>query len=130
MKPVNGAVWDELAKRWKLPAGMKTKKRRAINPRSSRRRKESLIYSDKRKWFLAAPENSYCPVALAGVIPDESGEMRPHHRRTNQVHHLRGRGKYYLDETTFLGVSEAGHAWIHANPSEAKERGWMLSKNI
>ncbi len=102
--------------------------RTPIRKRSRKGAQRDRIYSDKRKWFLANPDNSRCPVAASGLILDEEGNLRPHFRATVQVHHKKGRGKYYLDEMTFLGVSAKGHRWIHDNVKESYARGWMQSR--
>jgi hypothetical protein len=99
-----------------------------IRKRTKKKSRMDRIYSDKRKWFLADPGNSRCPVAESGLIVNEEGNLRPHFRASVQVHHKRGRGRLYLDELTWLGVSAEGHAWIHANVKESYSRGWMLSR--
>jgi hypothetical protein len=129
MKPIKGAEWD--GKRWILPAPGRRGPRSKIRNRSTLKARQDRIYAQKRKWFLADPANSACPIAAAGLIPDEAEptlNLPPHHRTTTEVHHKRGRGQFYLDEETWLGVSSAGHAYIHANPKESLRRGWMLSK--
>lgn len=69
------------------------------------------LYSAQRKRFLE--ENPICPV---------TGQM------TTQVHHMRLRGKYLLDETTWLAVSTEGHEWIETHKNQAREKGWILYK--
>lgn len=39
---------------------------------------------------------------------------------STDVHHMKGRGEFYLDTTTWLSTCSKCHAWIHANPAEAK----------
>lgn len=45
-----------------------------------------------------------------------------------QVHHMKGRGKYTDDETTFLAVCQPCHRWIHDNPKEAMDMGYILQR--
>lgn len=45
--------------------------------------------------------------------------------QTKDVHHMKGRGKYLLDVTTFLPVCRQCHDAIHANPHWARENGWL-----
>jgi hypothetical protein len=50
--------------------------------------------------------------------------------RCEQVHHIAGRGgedPHAL--TNLLGVCAACHAFIHAHPQLARERGWMISRH-
>lgn len=94
-------------------------KRQAIRRVSEKGRIKSLVYAERRKWFLAQPENQICPVMLA--IFDER-------RQTSQVHHVLGRGKYFLDESTWLALSFEGHRWVHDHPAISFERGWMEKK--
>jgi hypothetical protein len=44
-----------------------------------------------------------------------------------EVHHTNGREyQRLLDEDYWLGVTRFGHAYIHNNPKEAREKGWLL----
>ena len=45
------------------------------------------------------------------------------------VHHMKGRGKYLLDQTTWLPVCRNCHMWIEEHPQESKELGFSISKN-
>lgn len=87
-----------------------------LKPVSRKRRGENAYYSKKRKEFLA--RFPWCAVA-------EALFGRP--MRATQVHHKAGRtGNNYLDESTWLPVCHQGHMWIHANPKEARARGWLV----
>jgi hypothetical protein len=44
---------------------------------------------------------------------------------TTDVHHKKGRGKYLLDESTWLPVCREHHDKIHANPAWAFEQGYL-----
>tara|TARA_R100000951_G_scaffold109330_4_gene106290 strand:+ start:1467 stop:1649 length:183 start_codon:yes stop_codon:yes gene_type:complete len=44
--------------------------------------------------------------------------------KSTDVHHMRGRGKYHLDTTTWLSVCRNCHNWIELNPVDAKELGF------
>jgi hypothetical protein len=68
------------------------------------------IYSERSKIFLSKEENSVCP--LTGGVADT-------------VHHAWRRGRYYLDESTWLGMSLEGNLWVEANKNEARARGWL-----
>lgn len=105
-----------------------TMARKPIRKVSVKMKKKNLIYSQRRKWFLAKADNARCPVAAAGLIRifPEDKEPTPHHRATTEIHHMLGRvGPLLLDEDHWLAVSGAGHAWMHANPAKAREMGWL-----
>ena len=50
-------------------------------------------------------------------------------KQTKDVHHVKGRGKYLLDESTWLAVCRNCHDTIHQYPKESKEIGLLISKN-
>lgn len=66
------------------------------------------LYSAQRKRFLEM--NPTC--ALYGIPAVD-------------VHHVFGRGKYLLDESTWLAVSREAHRKIHDNPKWAREMGYL-----
>lgn len=45
--------------------------------------------------------------------------------RSECCHHKRGRGRYFLDESTFAALSNAAHARVHAEPAWAEANGWL-----
>ena len=49
--------------------------------------------------------------------------------RSVDVHHMKRRGKYFLDMATWMAVSRQSHDWIHANPKEATELGWLIPRS-
>jgi len=84
-----------------------------IKPVSEKRKAQNFVYSELRRLFLLKPENQICPV---------TGEP------TTDVHHTysgKDRAKYYLDVSTWLAVSRNGHNWIHDNPKQAREKGYL-----
>ena len=48
--------------------------------------------------------------------------------KSTDVHHKKGRGKYLLDESTWLSVCRNCHTWIETHPEEAKELGFSISR--
>lgn len=48
--------------------------------------------------------------------------------KATDVHHMRGRGSYHLDTTTWLPVCRNCHMWIETNPEDAKELGYSISR--
>lgn len=90
------------------------KHKKPIRAVSTKRAKENKIYSQKRKEFLSLPENQVCPIT---GLP------------ATDVHHKysgKDRAKYYLDTSTWLAVSREGHNWIHSNPKEARNKGFLM----
>lgn len=75
---------------------------------SKKRQKESGVYSRERKKFLEA--NPICQVCMS--------------RPSNQIHHVRGRGRYYLDENHWLAVDDQCHDFITRNPALSFEMGY------
>jgi hypothetical protein len=80
---------------------------------SKKRQIQNLQYSVLRTEFLGKKENQICPITK---------------QQTIEVHHTycgKDRAKYYLDVSTWLAVSRDGHNWIHNNPKEARELGFL-----
>jgi len=68
-------------------------------------------YSKLRKQFLS--EKSICRAKINNCS-----------LKATEVHHMKGRGKYHLDTTTWLPVCRNCHTWIEINPEDAKELGF------
>lgn len=109
---------------------------------SSKRSRELREYSKKRKAFLIA--HPFCQVWLDRNDIADLGQWIYRDRRKGYVysdlsilalkpdlacdiHHKAGRTGWRLnDESQWLAVSREAHEWIHANPSEARRRGWLV----
>lgn len=92
------------------------KPRQQVNKVSDKQRKLNEQYtriSDKFK-----KENPICGVRVNEFC---SG-------KTESVHHKRGRGKYLLDVSTFIGCCISCHTYIENHPEEAKQKGWSESR--
>lgn len=89
-------------------------KKRYVIPKVSEKRKiDNLKYYAQRIVFLGKPENKICPITGW---------------EATEVHHKwcgKDRAKYYLDKSTWMAVSRDGHNWIHDNPKEAREKGFL-----
>lgn len=83
-----------------------------IPKRAEKEKPKDLIYKALRLKFLR--ENPRC-----AVFPD---------LKSCEVHHKKGRGKYYLDVKTWLAVSRKGHQKIEANPEWAFSLGYSESR--
>lgn len=103
------------------PAGPKP--RRRIPRVSKKRAKEGREYAAKRKAFLKRHIFCQAQPIIARVHPDGSwGEPLPVH----DLHHIRGRGRYFLDEMTWLAMSRRAHTWIHDHPKWARTLGLLI----
>ena len=89
----------------------KPMKRTRLKPVSKKRAERLKIYSELRKEFL---KGKICPVTG---------------KQATEVHHLKGRENDRLNDGEFwLAVSRDGHRYIHNNPKESMEKGWLLPK--
>lgn len=90
-------------------------KRTPLSPRSSKKAKEDAVYTKLRKDYLTI--NPVCEARLpqcTGVATD--------------IHHKKGRGKYYLITTTWMSACRKCHEWIETNPVEAVELGFTITR--
>jgi hypothetical protein len=88
-------------------------KYKAIAKVSPKRKLEDLKYMAQRIVFLGKKENQLCPITKWPAV---------------EIHHTycgKDRAQYYLDESTWIAVSRDGHNWIHDNPKEAREQGFL-----
>lgn len=90
-------------------------------PISDKRRVEHVLYSKLRKEFLNKPENSFCKGRFPGVCLNVTGENLT-------IHHKKGRGKYYLDQTTWVSLCLACHTYVETHPLEARSLGLSDTK--
>ena len=82
---------------------------------SKKMSKATRSYSKLRKTFLL--NNPMCHVRSTDCT-----------LQTTDVHHKLGRGMHHLDVITWLPVCRSCHDWIHNNPIDAKELGFLISK--
>ena len=114
-----GKEWKQYNSLQKCPCCIHSKpqpketKKYVIPKVSDKRKIENLKYSVLRIEFLGNKENQIYPITK---------------QQTIEVHHTycgKDRAKYYLDVSTWLAVSRDGHNWIHDNPKEARELGFL-----
>ncbi len=118
--------------------------RARISPVSKRRAPQLRAYSIARKRYLA--EHPICEVWCSekgwqwyapgryrheGVVATWDAEacfLRTEGAPLSvEIHHRKGRvGALLLDERWWFAISRQNHDRIHANPKEARERGWLL----
>lgn len=95
--------------------GFKPKKQKPINPRSKKRIILDQSYSKLRKIFLE--QKPMCEATLHCCT-----------QKSTDVHHKKGRGKWYLVTSTWMSVCRSCHQWIETHPIEATEMGFRESK--
>lgn len=92
-------------------------KRTIISKRSKKLQAKTLEYNKLRAVFLEEKDNLICPVAKF-IFKKE--------KKTTEIHHMAGRTGKLLNYTPYwLAVSRIGHNWIHDNPLEAYEYGFL-----
>jgi len=99
---------------------VKPSNRQPIKPKSDKRNVLDVMYSKLRKEFLDKPENATCRAKLPGCLNLFGQNLT--------VHHTKGRGKYYLDATTWIPLCLACHEWVETHPLEARELNLSGSK--
>ncbi|VXC99527.1 hypothetical protein [Sphingobacterium multivorum] len=82
---------------------------------SKTRKKELPIYSKKAKEHKE--KYPYCQAKLEGCT-----------HFTEETHHMKGRGKYYLDESTFLSLCKNCHDIITEHSAFAIREGFSISR--
>lgn len=92
------------------------KKQKTISKESEKRKKEHVIYSIMRLQFLK--NNPYCGMNIQGICLGKA----------NEIQHLKGRGKYYLDTRYWLSGCSPCHRYATDHPQEAINNGWALLK--
>ena len=93
----------------------KEKPRKSIRRTSKKRREESEVYSGLRTTFLNS--HSRCEANLHNCTISAT-----------EVHHKRGRGKYYLDVSTWIALCHNCHRWVTDNSKEAIRLGLSTSR--
>lgn len=90
-------------------------KRSPISKVSAKQMKLNSQYLRLRQQFLL--ERPYC-----------EAKVKCMRAAATEVHHLRGRGEYFLKTDTWLPVCSNCHHWCHDNDAKAREKGLLLSR--
>lgn len=90
------------------------KTQKPIAKESDKRKKEHALYSVMRLQYLKDHPN--CFMVIAGICTGAATEIQ----------HLKGRGIYYLDMTTWGGACHCCHKYATDHPEEAIENGWAV----
>lgn len=103
-----------------------------IRPVSKRRQKVTAEYLREAREFVRKLRGVPCPVV--STIPELRDGKRygwPVSAKITEVHHTRGRvGGLLLEKRFWLGLSKAGHRWVHSNIEKARECGWICDKGL
>lgn len=84
-------------------------KRSPIKKVSNKRAKQNAEYSKIRLQFL--DENLYCEICR---------------KPADEIHHKAGRNGDRLNNVQdFMSVCRPCHQYIHANPAESRNKGWL-----
>jgi hypothetical protein len=92
------------------------KKNYRIRPYSKKRQKTNRHYNERAEIFRKA--NPYCKIIAPGGCT----------RLTQGVHHKRGRGKYLLDELTWLPACNYCNGYVDTHPEWATAMGFVESR--
>jgi len=103
-----------------------SKKRVKVNAEYMRRREKFLFAHPYCQWWLNRHGFTESDVNNFVIVKDGTWCEVP---AATEVHHRKGRGKYLLDESTWLAVSNRGHRWIHDHTKESYDQGFMLPRN-
>lgn len=86
--------------------------KKPIRKVSKKRADRLRIYTVQRASFL---KNKICPITG---------------RPATEIHHTKGRDNDMLNDIRYwLAVTREGHIWIHANPKEAEEKGYIVKRS-
>lgn len=112
-RATRSATPSKQKKRWRE----RSASRKRLPARSERRKRLDVIYTVLRLLFLR--RHPFCE-ACALLDP----ERKP--RRATEVHHVSGRGKFYLAIWTWLAVCLWCHRWITDNGKAAEAKGLIV----
>lgn len=126
-----------LTRRIPLKSRTPLKRGGRLRPVSKKRIKLNKIYSALRLRFLQ--DHPYCQHFIAENNLDEKyvilcngwayiGCTRAYLikvPRSVEIHHTKGRGRYYLDASTWMAVRANHSSFIHGKPKEAYAKGYM-----
>jgi hypothetical protein len=104
------------------PRQPKARLRRSWIKRVGKRHEvDRQIYLIQKERFLK--EHPICEANVDHELP--FGKIRVRLARSEDVHHVKGRGKYYLDESTWMAVCRKCHDWIHSHANSARAMGLL-----
>ena len=101
-------------------------KRTPLRRVSAKRAEQDKIYFARLpSWKKENPKCAAC-IFVRDAIDDIPIFREPN--KTRDCHHMMGRGKYYLDESTWIPVCRRCHRYIEDNKNWAREKKFILYK--
>jgi len=111
-------------KKSRKPIKKVAKKRVAVNKEYMKLREQFLKDHPFCQWSILEMGYSWGFAYESDFSEWIRCDFNPYPRST-EIHHVRGRGKYMLDTSTWMAVSEIAHKNIHNNPKHSYEKGYM-----
>lgn len=90
-----------------------------LQPKSDKQNVLDRVYGNLRRDFLSQKEHAQCAAKLPGCLRSTGQDLT--------IHHTKGRGKFYLDTSTWIALCLNCHRWVEEHPQEAKDM--FLSQN-
>lgn len=114
-KPIKPKVTEMSWEQYQAKKKSKTKEKpKPIKKISDKQKKINAAYTALRKVFMQT--NPICQ--FRGCVA-----------KSTECHHVRGRGKeYMLDTSTWMALCSHHHDWCHHNDKEARELGYIKSR--
>lgn len=106
---------SELDSIGKKPANKAVYQTKEIKKVSTRMQKLNAAYKILRDLFMKS--HPKCEANLPGCKI-----------KSTECHHVRGRGQYYLDDSTYLALCTPCHKWINEHNEAALEMGFCKSR--
>lgn len=97
------------------PINKTTYQTKEIKKVSTRQQKLNAAYKILRDQFMKS--HKACEANLQGCK-----------KKATECHHVRGRGQYYLDDTTYLALCSPCHKWVNEHNEAASEMGFCKSR--
>jgi len=114
-------------KKSRKPIKKVSKVRAALNRQYMKLRAEFLAANPYCQWHILEIGHSWEYAQTADFSQFILYGKDPYPRST-EIHHRKGRGKYFLDTSTWMAVSAEGHRNIHADPATSYAKKYMLPR--
>ena len=100
--------------KWKFEQKKAKGERTQPKQESDRQKALNKVYNEVARQYKE--DHPYCEIRKEGICTG----------RTSDVHHKAGRGKNLLNTKTFKASCRSCHTYIHENPKESREKGWLV----
>lgn len=128
------ALWTTMKGGLKPNGKPKQERRKRILGISKRMAWKRGVYLKQRKAFLKANPCCHACWAIMRQLskePDRKSlmlKLKWTAHPTTDIHHIRGRGKWMLDENYWVAVCRKAHDFIHDKPEIAREAGLLAKR--